>query len=219
MAWPQKPPDIRGNETTVGLATPTGMIHGDVHGGNFMFGSVLNHQEHEISPVLHLIDFGQSELWGATVEHSTGATAEQYNVLDMGIMMATVITMNTDSKYGAADIEVDLSKLGRPIDTLCPAAGILPDPEARPIIDPCPHVDPDLRLVVAACMADEPQNRPTLAELENWVFSEVCNTYPAHYFRNPGGADYENDSTIQKMVQMCIFNAESGGDFFPRAVL
>ncbi|KAI0126387.1 hypothetical protein BJ170DRAFT_723817 [Xylariales sp. AK1849] len=219
MAWPRGAPDEDGNETTIGRpSAPTGMAHNDIHGGNLMFGSYMDRPEHDISPVLRLIDFGQSELWG-NKRHDSGATAEQWNIQDIGIMMATLIHLQVDSKYRGEEMEVDLSRLGRPQDAISPASGILSPAQARdgnspPLApgattsDPCPHTDLDLRFIIAACMAEDPNHRPTLTELENWAFSQVRNTKPADYGAMPSGAYLESDEMIRKIVQNCIFEPD-----------
>ncbi|RYO81300.1 hypothetical protein DL762_007209 [Monosporascus cannonballus] len=118
----------------------------------------MENPEHDIPPVLKLLDFGQSEVWG-NVRHDSGATAEQWNIEDIGLMMASVIILETDKRYMGEEIEVDLSQFGRPNNILSPASGILPDAGSRdmdPNLDPCPHIDLGLRHIVAACMAEDP---------------------------------------------------------------
>ena len=123
-------------------------------------------------------------------------------------MMATVINLMTDRRYTGQEIEVDLSKLGRPSDVRSPASGILPDVEmGEP--DPRPLVDLDLRLLVAACMAAEPRLRPTLAELENWVSAAVAGNSPASYSWLPSGAQDETDNVIRDIVRACIIEADT----------
>ncbi|KAI1802413.1 kinase-like domain-containing protein [Daldinia bambusicola] len=204
IAWPTRFPT--GHETTtVCFGVPTGLAHNDIHGGNFMLGSVIDAPEHDVFPILKLLDFGIARIIPHTHIGPNG-TGEQHNIQDIGIMMASIFTLQTDSKYTGAEIEVDLSKLGYPSDTLSPAAGILGDPDnAEP--DPLPHIDRDMRLIVAACMASEPQDRPSLADLEQWVYNEVNNTHPAYYGANPGGARWEENITISEILQECIFNA------------
>ncbi|RYP70725.1 hypothetical protein DL769_004875 [Monosporascus sp. CRB-8-3] len=208
MAWPRKADNE--NETTMRqLPTSTGITHNDVHSDNFMFGPYMDNPEHDIFPILKLLDFGQSEVWG-NIRHDSGATAEQWNIEDIGLMMASVIILETDKRYTGEEIEVDLTQFGRPNDVLSPASGILPDAGNRdidPSLDPCPHIDLDLRHIVAACMAEDPNQRPTLAELEEWVYSHVRNDYPARYGAMQRGMDWEMDETIQNIVKASTFDA------------
>ncbi|KAI1500374.1 hypothetical protein F5X99DRAFT_429488 [Biscogniauxia marginata] len=198
MAWPRDAPDE--NEKSVKEGAPLGLTHEDIHGGNFMFGPLMEGPEHSTTPILKLIDFGLSRLWPGNT-HSSGATCQQFNVLDIGIMMASLILLQTHAKYTGEPIEVDLSKVGRPAATETPASGFLPDITLSPNEDPCPQINFDLRCVIAACLASDPELRPTLEELETWAFSEVCKAYP-------GGATWESDEMIEKIIQACIFDAE-----------
>ncbi|KAI1465828.1 uncharacterized protein F4812DRAFT_461517 [Daldinia caldariorum] len=204
MAWPIRFPT--GHETTtVYSGVPTGLAHNHVHGSNFMFGPVIDAPEHDVFPILKLLDFGIARI----IHHNhigPNGTGEQHNIQDIGIMMASIFALQTDLKYTGAEVEVDLSKLGYPSYTLSPAAGILGDPDNAEA-DPLPHIDRDMRLIVAACMASDPRDRPTLADLERWVYSEVSNTYPAYYGANPGGATWEENATIRHILQ------ESARDF------
>ncbi|RYP10776.1 hypothetical protein DL765_007987 [Monosporascus sp. GIB2] len=208
MAWPRRADNE--NETTMRqLPISTRITHNDVHSDNFMFGPYMENPEHDISPVLKLLDFGQSEVWG-NIRHNSGATAEQWNIEDIGLIMASVIILEIDKRYTGGEIEVDLSQFGRPNNVLSPASGILPDAGNGDMdlsLDPCPHIDLDLRHIVAACMAEDPNQRPTLAELEKWVYTHVCNDYPVRYGAMPRGMDWEMDETIQNLVKAFTFDA------------
>ncbi|OTB11578.1 hypothetical protein K445DRAFT_213462 [Daldinia sp. EC12] len=204
MAWPINFPSD--TETTTSCSDePTGLAHNDIHGSNFMFGTLADAPEHDVFPILKLLDFGLARVIPSYRMRSSG-TGEQHNVQDIGIMMASVLRLQTHSKYTGAEVEIDLSKLGYSPNTLSPAAGILGDPEyGEP--DPLPHIDRDMRLIVAACMANEHRDRPSLVDLERWIYSEVSNTYPAYYGANPGGARWEDNTTIKEILQECILNA------------
>lgn len=129
--------------------------------------------------------------------------------------MATVITLQTDTRYTGQEIEVDLSVLpgpqghNRPTDVLSPASGILPDPDVDPLEDPCPHVNRDLRILVAACIASDPAQRPTLAELETWVFAEVQRNNPG---AGGGGNTADDDQSIRALVKACAIDGDAVGD-------
>ncbi|KAI1773351.1 hypothetical protein F4818DRAFT_443195 [Hypoxylon cercidicola] len=67
MAWPPPGPENFGNpRSAIELSRnmrPTGIIHGDLHGGNVMFGAFVGstrNSEHDIAPPLKLIDFGDA---------------------------------------------------------------------------------------------------------------------------------------------------------------
>ncbi|KAI1660301.1 kinase-like domain-containing protein [Daldinia decipiens] len=204
MAWPPSSSDS--DEKTIQfLDKPTGLVHNDIHGGNFMFGSLADDPEHAISPILKLLDFGLAQRINSS-DFASVATGEQQNIEDIGIMMATILTLQTDWKYTGEDVQVDLSRLGYSSAVLSPASGILGGPE-HDEPDPLPYIDRDMRLIIAACMASNPQDRPMMVDLERWVYSEVSNTQPAYYGINRGGAEWESNETICNIVQQCIFDA------------
>ncbi|KAI2465731.1 hypothetical protein F4781DRAFT_408091 [Annulohypoxylon bovei var. microspora] len=199
MAWPRDEENV--NESTARTpARPSGLSHNDVHGGNLLFGSILDHPEHSRTPIMKLLDFG---LAARASPHGELGTGEQCNILDIGIMMASIIGLQTDRKYTGEEIEVDLSVLNGSDSVLSPASGILEDQDSGSP-DPFPEVDLHLRLITAACMASEPGERPSLAELENWVVNGV--SYGESRY---GGSNWERDNTIRAVVQRYIFDASS----------
>ncbi|KAI1642266.1 kinase-like domain-containing protein [Daldinia loculata] len=204
MAWPSSSSDSD-EQTMQFLDEPTGLAHNDIHGGNLMFGPPADGLEHAVSPILKLLDFGIAQVIHSR-DFASAATGEQRNIEDIGIMMAGVLTLQTDWKYTGAEIEVDLSRLGYSSVVLSPASGIFGNPEYDEP-DPLPYIDRDMRLIIAACMASNPQDRPEIFDLERWIYSEVSNTQPAYYGINPGGATWESNETIYNIVQQCIFNA------------
>ncbi|KAI0025993.1 kinase-like domain-containing protein [Xylariomycetidae sp. FL0641] len=208
LAWPDQ--DFLSNETIPeNGGTTAGITHQDMHGDNLMFGPLLEAPEHNLTPLLKMIDFGLSETWGTNTHQTTGATAEQWNVQDLGVLLATAMKLETDSRYQGQEITVDLSALGRPADATAPASGLLVDPD-DPGDDPCPGVDPELRLLAAACMAFEPAHRPTLAQLAERGRDRLrAAAAPDHYAEYPGGAAWESDENIRALVQACIFDAEA----------
>ncbi|KAI1454256.1 kinase-like domain-containing protein [Annulohypoxylon moriforme] len=197
MAWPRDEEDV--NESTRRTPSrPTGLSHNDVHGGNIMFGSFMDHPEHTRTPILKLLDFG---IAGRINVNDGEETGEQRNILDMGIMMATLIGMQTDRKYTGEEMEVDLSTLNRGEAVLSPASNLLEDVDMG-TPDPFPQVNLQLRLIVAACMASDPNDRPSLAELENWILSGASGGAS-----NYNNVRFERDTTIQTIVQRFIFDA------------
>ncbi|KAK5637566.1 hypothetical protein RRF57_013281 [Xylaria bambusicola] len=171
--------------------------------GNFLFGELLSDApEHNITPILKLIDFGSLE----RLQNGDGdeATGEQGNVLDVGIMMATLMLLLTGSKYVSETISVDATKLGGNEDVETPAKNILPDDLDRHPVDPCPEIEKDMRLLVAACMADLPVHRPRLSALERFVTRATRRRRPEDY----GNPELETDQRISQIIQLCIFDAQ-----------
>ncbi|KAI1390340.1 kinase-like domain-containing protein [Hypoxylon trugodes] len=203
MAWPVK--NYKDLETAKAI-DPSGLAHNDIHGDNLLFGSYMRGREHGLSPILKLLDFGLADLSEEDSHARQHPTGEQSNILDIGIMMASVIGLQTDRKYSGEEMEVDLSELGRADDVLSPAAGILEDfDNGTP--DPYPLVDKDLRLVLAACLAVDYRDRPTLEELERWAGAKILNTDPNQYAHINRGREQETDERIHAIVQACIFDA------------
>ncbi|KAI1101466.1 hypothetical protein F4804DRAFT_315828 [Jackrogersella minutella] len=204
MAWPWDAVDE--NETTMrDPSAPSGLVHNDFHGGNLVFGPFLDSPEHTRTPILKLLDFG---LAARLKPHEYGeeGTGEQRNILDLGIMMATLIMLDTDKMYTGEEIELDLSRLNLSSSVLTPASGILEDIEMG-TPDPFPNVDLNLRFIVAGCMASNPEDRPRLAELENWAVNGITRNTPDKYAHLSGGIEWETDATIHRLLRRCIFDA------------
>ncbi|KAI1417337.1 kinase-like domain-containing protein [Hypoxylon sp. FL1857] len=199
MAWPSDNPEM--NETTRGHPPPppSGIAHFDLHGENVMFGHFIDHPEHSLTPILTMIDFGLA----LRVTSRIPPTGEQQNIEDIGILMAGIISLETNKKYSGGEIEVDLSRFGYMDLVLSPAAGILGDREVGEP-DPYPYVDGDLRYIISACMATEPTDRPSLAQLEEWATEKVYKGQPTDYLNDVA---WETDQNIRTIVQNCIFNA------------
>ncbi|OTA53665.1 hypothetical protein K449DRAFT_439863 [Hypoxylon sp. EC38] len=202
LAWPSS--NSEENETTgdYRFVEPTGLAHNDIHGDNLIFGTLAGQFEHGLVPILKLIDFGLA----GQVPKGRVPTGEQQNIEDMGIMMASVIGLQTHRKYTGEEIEVNLSELGRHKSIVSPASRILGHHElGEP--DPYPDVEWRLRLIVAACMASDPGDRPSLGDLEGWVSYRVHTGTAEDYADVQGGRNWERDESIREIVQYCIFNA------------
>ncbi|KAI2618400.1 kinase-like domain-containing protein [Hypoxylon sp. NC1633] len=202
MAWPGNDPNNNETATSRPNTKPSGLVHNDIHGGNLMFGPFMEHPEHSRTPILKLLDFGLSQMNSAW----PAPTVKQTSLLTHKQMMATMIRLQTDSKYTGEEIQVNLTRIRRQEQILSPASGILEDEELG-YPDPCPTVDHDLRLLVAACMASEPNDRPSLAELEKWVVHFARNRSHGFYAYMPDGGASESDDQISRVMQHCLYNA------------
>ncbi|KAI1086186.1 hypothetical protein F5B19DRAFT_480146 [Rostrohypoxylon terebratum] len=116
-------------------------------------------------------------------------------------MMASVIGLRTTHKYTGDEIEVDLSPLNHHKTVVAPASNLLEDVDMG-TPDPFPQVDRDIRLITAACMASDPKERPSLAELEGWVAERLL--YGANKY---GNVVFERDDNVRSIVRILIFEA------------
>lgn len=116
-------------------------------------------------------------------------------------MMASVIGLMTDRKYTGEEIEVDLSPLNCQKTVISPASNLLEDVDMG-TPDPFPLVDRDVKLIAAACMASDPEERPSLAELEAWVAERLL--YDANKY---GNKKFEQNDNIRRILQILIFDA------------
>ncbi|KAI0535410.1 hypothetical protein GGR58DRAFT_515387 [Xylaria digitata] len=98
MGWPPQRPDGIDPQPVLETANGDpygGIIHGDMHHGNLMFGDFIPEDpngEHTLTPILKLIDFG-------TVRDVLDTTAErilavQENLFDIGVVMLELVTLD-----------------------------------------------------------------------------------------------------------------------------
>lgn len=119
-------------------------------------------------------------------------------------MMATLMLLQTGSKYVSETISIDLTELGGKEEVDTPAKNLLPDDLDSLPIDPLPEIDRGMRLLVAACMADLPVHRPRIAALERHV-AEATNARRPEQYRD---RQIETDKAISQIIQSCIFDAQ-----------
>ncbi|TGJ79590.1 hypothetical protein E0Z10_g9168 [Xylaria hypoxylon] len=100
MGWPPNKPDGVNPqpvlETSQG-APYGGIIHGDMHHSNLMFGDFIPEDpglEHTLTPILKLIDLGSVRKVVDFREEIVNAVRE--NIFDIGVMMVELITLNPD---------------------------------------------------------------------------------------------------------------------------
>ncbi|KAI1147736.1 hypothetical protein F4825DRAFT_471095 [Nemania diffusa] len=168
-------------------SNPGNIYHGDMHGGNILIGSTGDFPEHELVPPLKLIDFGQAGVYDSYDSYDT--EGDERNIYDIGTQIIHLIKGSTIVGWGNA--------VHKGIPTL--ATSILPDNDN----DPHPHLDSDLRDLVASCLAVDPLHRPTVSEILELCKSAVERKTPASY-----GANWrmETDSEVQRTLQELVYN-------------
>ncbi|KAK7977343.1 hypothetical protein PG996_003409 [Apiospora saccharicola] len=200
MAYPRR---LGNNGQTLeeippGNGMPSNFTHTDMHAGNVMLGPPdPTHPEHAISPILKLIDFG---VWSAAIEYNleyndpeeAGITENIFSVgkLMLDLMAGEPFYFNEFIPYHQLKIAKDRGVGGtRAVATY--AAPIMKQPPGERY----EGMDPDLRKLVAQCLAVDPANRPALGDLLDRVRQGVART-PADYTSMPWGSAEESDEFI-----------------------
>ncbi|KAI0460588.1 kinase-like domain-containing protein [Xylaria acuta] len=163
-------------------SAPGNIMHGDMHSGNVLIGTVGDFQEHAAMPPLKLIDFGL-----ALVREQS----DERNLLDVSKQIYYMIIGKYD-RVGFRHV------LHNGINTM--ATDILPrNGQAR-----YPMLEDDLRDFVARCLARDPADRPSLAEALETCKNAVETKTPGLYGFNAGR---ETDYGIGLLLQELVYNA------------
>ncbi|TRX95458.1 hypothetical protein FHL15_003789 [Xylaria flabelliformis] len=148
MAYPlERPEDTQSVQETVPTdgTRPRGIIHQDLATRNIVLGSGDGLDEHHVGYLFKLIDFGSTREYDLP-------RGPRDNLYDCARLMLQML-----------DFEPIFSFPTVWRDELTRVGNILP-PEDNPNDDPFPHVDFDLRDLIARCLYVDAQKRPTLQE-------------------------------------------------------
>ncbi|KAI0183386.1 kinase-like domain-containing protein [Xylaria flabelliformis] len=148
MAYPLERPEETQSvlETVPADGTrPRGIIHQDLATRNIVLGSGDGLDEHHVGYLFKLIDFG------STSEYDL-PRGPRDNLYDCARLMLQMLDYEPIFSFPTVWRE-ELTRVG----------SILP-PEDNPNDDPFPHVDFDLRDLIARCLYVDAQKRPTLQE-------------------------------------------------------
>ncbi|KAI1798566.1 hypothetical protein F4811DRAFT_569683 [Daldinia bambusicola] len=187
--------------------------HGDMHDENVMFGALSsgNDVEHNLTPILKLIDFGEALEFSETPENVY--RGEKENVFSIGLLMVELISLDRTESMNLMSGEGDWvgdyqARPNQPPMRVAPGF-LLPDPNL-PGNSNYPHVDQDLFGLVMACTAVDARNRPPLAELERQAVHAV-RTRNHQYYQNKNGnlALPESDESIKGIIADILFNART----------
>ncbi|KAI2468691.1 hypothetical protein F4781DRAFT_432069 [Annulohypoxylon bovei var. microspora] len=217
MAYHPPGPEIQLEETRD--EEPSSLVHNDMHGDNFIFGmlegatfiskgnSVYLH-DHAFVPPLKVIDFGCAEenpearpnffdLTTLLTDHDVRlelhkhrpATGRRnvgidYNLRDIGVLIGRLLNVQ------ASGLQINVHEWSR-------------NPAVRP------DLDPDLRLLIARCIAIDPLNRPRLEELDTLIKNGVFSKGAARYGAAGQGNGLESDATLQRIVNTYILSADT----------
>ncbi|KAJ2989059.1 hypothetical protein NUW58_g3660 [Xylaria curta] len=162
---------------------PANIAHGDLHGGNILLGTPGDFREHALIPPVKLIDFGSAREDEQLVS---------YNLTDVSKQMVVLITHRPQRFVG---IEEDYNGIKTWAVGITPQGGHLPRPD----------LDPELRDLLAYCLAVNPNFRPPLAEVLRICKRKVKKTPDELY----PGIVRETDPTIRELLQELVYDGDS----------
>ncbi|KAK7975569.1 SURF1 family-domain-containing protein [Apiospora arundinis] len=200
MAYPGRTDENAGprlEEVPDDRTTHLNLDHGDLHMGNGDIASPSN-SEHELVPVLKLIDFGQA---------NENEDAVQENLFNTSKIMINLIARQV----------VQVQKTATDYNGFRTyATEILPPPlqsEGGASYYKYADLDPELRDLVARCLAQDPSERPGLAEMLRTIQPAAAGktaTAMAASSSPPGGSSNANetDDAIRAFLQKALYDAE-----------
>ncbi|KAK8069032.1 hypothetical protein PG994_005648 [Apiospora phragmitis] len=184
---------------------PLNLDHGDLHMGNVMIGDIASPSgdEHELVPILKLIDFGQA------IESQDGMRENLFKISKIMINLITRRVIQVNDKT-ASDYKGYRAH----------ATEILPPPPEDPYREyKYTSLDPRLRDLIARCLAQEPGERPGLAEMlrvaqaaaaaaagETPAAAAAVSSLPA----DRDGDVNETDDAIHAFLKKALYDAEDG---------
>ncbi|OTB01879.1 hypothetical protein M426DRAFT_25197 [Hypoxylon sp. CI-4A] len=201
MAWPASG-GRRGRILPQGGGLPpmSGIIHGDFNIQNVMIGD-FGDQEHSTIPMLKLIDFGRFQ------ETDDSDYAVKRNLYDIACIMLHLIGVFPTNTPGMIEaIYQDGKKVvrsrGKDLDGQNPMYN-----EYKSWIL---NLDPDLRGLLASCMAVRQDQKPDFV----WLAGQV-----EYYYRNKKASDYtsyqwkdnESDEALRRISKRLILRIEPSG--------
>ncbi|KAK7936722.1 kinase-like domain-containing protein [Apiospora aurea] len=204
MAWPPEqpigPPD--GAFEITRQTPPLKITHGDLHSENVMIGPFepdSEYPEHDITPVLKMIDLGKMSGNDSCMNSAPFSTP------------GSVTTSTTGGRRPSSNPRRPRTQ--HPLHPKLWACCYRTLSETTKAIFPAPRLDPDLRLLVCRCLAVRSGSRPGLAELFEAVMEAIRVRDAAWYASE--GAGYcnparETDESISGLLQLLLRDAGSG---------
>ncbi|KAI5925668.1 kinase-like domain-containing protein [Camillea tinctor] len=202
MAYPPgvNPDGSRQEEVVDPSRKPSSLAHFDMHSSNLMFGSVdPSSREHNLMPILKLIDFGCSSERETPILPIQGVV----NSYDIPLNLAQYRTQG-DTSPG---VQVNIKDIANVVILLAWQRIFASDPELRALIQnqaSNPGLDPEMRLQMMRCIAADPENRPKLDDLVTRL-QQVVNDRRTAGNNTPGSP--ESDAAMQRYVQRYVLNA------------
>ncbi|KAI0024014.1 kinase-like domain-containing protein [Xylariomycetidae sp. FL0641] len=166
---------------------PLNLFHNDLHPGNIMVGGTdARFPEHSFAPVMKFIDFGQAKDAGEISGTNDNVLRVSQRVIEL---ITRQLCRNQPAVWNG---------------TATRAGDILPPADGRP--DPYPDLDPELRGLLARCLAEDHAARPTLAQMlattERAVREKTADSF------GPARAPYETDHACRQLAQVLFYDAD-----------
>ncbi|KAI1740132.1 hypothetical protein F4680DRAFT_465896 [Xylaria scruposa] len=185
------------------------LLHGDFHGQNIMIDK-LEPLEHKSVPLLKLIDFGMSRDLPVRANEQQGIVVKT-NIRAIGEVMLGLLRGNVSGGPGMMDITYN----GQPkrINSYATDLDKLSNKYKAPALivakhqDRIDNLDPEIRSLVAACLAVRIEDRPDIEDLLDTVERNAKNKTVEDY-RGYKYPDNETDAAIKKVVEETMFNVQ-----------
>ncbi|KAI8945110.1 hypothetical protein F4801DRAFT_598362 [Xylaria longipes] len=188
------------------------LLHGDFHGQNIMIDK-LEPLEHKSIPLLKLIDFGMSRDLPVRANEPKDLVVKT-NLRAIGEVMLGLLRGNVAGGPGMMDISYD----GQPkrINSYATDLVKLSSKYKAPAAmvakhqDRVDNLDPEIRSLVAACVAVNIEDRPDIENLLGIVERNAKNKEAGDYkdYKYPNN---ETDAAIKRIVEETMFNVQSRG--------
>ncbi|KAK7921319.1 kinase-like domain-containing protein [Apiospora marii] len=190
-----------------GNVMPSNFTHTDLHAGNVMLGAPDPTQpEHQASRILKLIDFGvwsYARIYNLEYNNPNERGVSE-NIFSIGKLMLDIMTREPFSfNQWIPHAQIKLPKPGGGTRAVATYASPI---MRQPLAPRHAGTDPDLRLLVAQCLAVDAANRPALPDLLNRV-QMGAGRLPRDYAARPWGSAEETDEFIGELVDRILHDA------------
>ncbi|KAI0964876.1 hypothetical protein F4678DRAFT_486067 [Xylaria arbuscula] len=185
------------------------LLHCDFHGQNIMIDQ-LEPKEHQSVPMLKLIDFGMSRDQPQNIRNEPKELVSKTNIRAIGEVMLGLLRGNARGGPGMMDITYNeemkrLMSYATDLDRLSRKYGAPADLVAKHQ-DRINNLDPEIRNLVALCVASKVEERPDIEDLLEIVERNAKNKREEDYI-NYKYANNESDAAIRQIIDDHIFNA------------
>ncbi|KAI0482222.1 hypothetical protein GGR56DRAFT_684802 [Xylariaceae sp. FL0804] len=191
MAWPMKRKDnqVLSERVPANWAeqlAASHLQHNDLHVGNVLLDNPPLDEEHNIAPILKMIDFGLAGNWYSGNPGSV--TGIQGNLIDIGTAMVALITLSPRPAVRSPGGPAPAGRVAPAVDT--DALQLLP-------VEEHDGLDAELARWVCLCMATEHRHRPSLPDLSDAI-ETALRERTAEWYANRGISG-EADSLIDAL--------------------